>query len=356
MASENRAAPHVLMAELEQAAYRFDFFEAMRLIECLNPDKPRLGTSVKASDDPIRLSQEPELEFPPATLATYAQAAPGESAPRLTVNFMGLFGPHGPMPLHLTEYARERLRHHHDPTFARFADIFHHRMISLFYRAWANARPAVNYDRPDADRFSFYAGTLVGLAGKACRDRDALADRAKLFYAGHFSAQTKSPSGLQAIISDILAAQVRISEFVGEWMDIRLADQTRLGLAAEVACLGQSALLGAVVWGCQHKFRIVLGPLKLSQYLALLPGGSGLPQLVAIVRNYVGDEFVWDAQLILETAEVPRELALGKPGKPVKHSMNGGAQLGWNMWLGPRRSEQDAKDLTLNPFISLGAF
>lgn len=353
MASENRTPPHVLMTELEQAAHGFDFFEAVRLIECLNADKPRLGTSVKVSDDPLRFGQEPELEFSPSTVASYTAHDRISARPRLAVNFLGLFGPQGPLPLHLTEYVRERLRHHHDPTFARFADIFHHRMISLFYRAWANARPTVQYDRQETDRFGFYVGALLGIAGKAHRDRDALADRAKLFYAGHFAAQTKHPAGLQSIIADVLNVRVRIDEFVGEWMDIQPRDQTRLGICADIASLGQSALLGAAVWGCQHKFKIVLGPLRLGQYLALLPGGEGLPQLTAIVRNYVGDEFVWDAQLILEKAQVPQELALGKTEACDNLSMNGDAQLGWSMWLGPRRSEYDADDLRLNPFIAL---
>ncbi|MGJ0486966.1 MAG: type VI secretion system baseplate subunit TssG [Methylomicrobium sp.] len=346
--------PHILIEELEQAAYRFDFFAALRLIECLNSDRPRLGVGVKAGDEPIHLSQEPELEFPPSALWRYVP--PGESGsgkPRLAVNFMGLFGPNGPLPLHLTEYARERLRHHRDPTFARFADIFHHRMISLFYRAWANARPEVQFDRPENDRFGFYIGALLGIAGSATHNRDALADQAKLYYSGFLSAQTKHPSGLLAIISDVLAVQVRIEEFVGEWMAIQTSDQTRLGFSAEVSSLGQSALLGAAVWGCQHKFRLVLGPLKLSRYLSLLPGGKVLPQLIAIVRNYVGLELVWDAQLILEKSEVPSELVLGKPDEPDSRGMNGDARLGWSMWLGPRTSQRDADDLMLNPFIRL---
>ncbi|OQW67435.1 MAG: type VI secretion protein [Proteobacteria bacterium ST_bin11] len=353
MASENRTPPHVLIAEIEQSAHGFDFFEAVRLIECLNADKPRLGASVKVSDDPLRFAQEPELEFSPSTIAGFSSHDRISEKPRLAVNFLGLFGPQGPLPLHLTEYVRERLRHHHDPTFARFADIFHHRMISLFYRAWANARPTVQYDRPETDRFGFYVGAMLGIAGSAHRDRDALADRAKLFYAGHFAAQTKHPAGLQSIIADVLDVQVRIDEFVGEWMDIQLSDQSRLGVSADIACLGRSALLGATVWGCQHKFNIALGPLRLQQYLALLPGGDGLPQLVSIVRNYVGDEYVWDAQLILEKFQVPNELVLGQAKECNDLSMNGDAQLGWSMWLGPRSSDCDADDLRLNPFISL---
>ncbi|QPK63336.1 type VI secretion system baseplate subunit TssG [Methylomonas sp. LL1] len=353
MASENRTSSHFLISELEQAAYRFDFFETLRLFEALNPDKPRLGTGVKASDDAVRFSQEPELLFPASALSSYV---PGNSGtPRLAVNFFGLFGPNGPLPLHLTEYARERLRTHRDATMVRFADVFHHRMISLFYRAWANARPTVSYDRPESDRFGFYVGSLLGISGENFRHRDALDDRAKLFYSGHFSAQTKCPDGLQAIIHDILSVKVKVEEFIGEWMEIQPSDHSRLGYSPELATLGQSMLLGAFVWGCQHKFRIVLGPLKLTQYLALLPGAIELAKLAAIVRNYIGDELVWDAQLILKKQEVPAELALGVPREPDSSSMNGDARLGWSMWLGPRPSPLDADDLTLNPFFALRA-
>jgi type VI secretion system protein ImpH len=347
---------HFLITQLEEDATRFDFFEALRLIECQNPDKPRLGTSLKVSDDPVRLTQFPELEFPASTLQSYNIADHSSGIPHLAVNFMGLFGPNGPLPLHITEYARERLRHHHDPTLSRFADIFHHRMISLFYRAWANTQPTVQYDRPATDRFKFYIGSFLGIANAANHSRDALDDRAKLFYSGHFSAQTKHPAGLLAIIADVLRLRVRIEEFVGEWMRIMPSDQTRLGMSSDIASLGQSALIGASVWGCQHKFRLVLGPLRLTSYLALLPGEQLLTKLIAIVRNYIGNELVWDAQLILESREIPQELALGKPIVSENPNINTEAKLGWSMWLGPRPSQLDADDLMLNPFFGVTNF
>lgn len=349
MASENRASAHHLTEALLQDASGYDFFEALRLIESQYRHQPRLGTSIKVNDDPVRFGQPPELHFPTSALSAYTLDE--KAIPHLGVNFFGLFGPHGALPLHLTEFARERKRHFHDHTFARFADIFHHRMISLFYRAWANARPTVSYDRPEADRFAFYVGTLLGIGGEATRKRDALEDRAKLFYAGHFSAQTKSPEGLRAIIADLLSISVQIEEFIGEWMEIQPTEHTRLGFSPEVATLGQSALLGGFVWGCQHKFRLVLGPLKLNQYWALLPGAKALTQLTAIVRNFIGDELVWDAKLILKKQEVPTELILGTPMESNLISMNGEARLGWSMWLGPRPGSHDADDLTLNPFF-----
>jgi type VI secretion system protein ImpH len=349
MASENRTSAHVLIRDLQADVYRYDFFEALRWLEALHPDKPRLGTGLKASDDVVRLSQEPDLQFPASTLA--ACETGDASLPRLAVNFFGLFGPNGPLPLHLTEYARERLRNHHDSTLARFADIFHHRMLSLFYRAWADTRPTVNYDRPDEDRFAFYIGSLMGLGGQTFHRRDAFDDRGKFFYSGLFSGQTKSPDSLRAIVADVMSMPVRIEEFVGEWMEIQQSDHSRLGYIPELATLGQSTLLGAFVWGCQHKFRVVLGPLNLSQYLSLLPGGSCLTILAAIVRNYIGDELVWDAQLILSKEEVPAELVLGTSKQSSHAGAAAESRLGWSMWLGPRPSQEDADDLTLNPFF-----
>ena len=349
MAGKNGTSPQHLINALEADATRFDFFAAVRMLEAINHNKPSLGTSIKLGDDVVRFSQEPELLFPPSALAHYRTDA--GLPPRLAVNFFGLFGPQGALPLHLTEYARERLRLQHDPTLARFADIFHHRMISLFYRAWANARPEVSYDHPESDRFAFHVGALQGIGGKSFRHRDELADHAKLYFTGHFAKHSKNPAGLQAIISEILGTTVRIVEFVGEWMDIQQQDQSRLGHSAMVATLGQSVLLGNAVWGCQHKFRIVLGPLRLKQYVSLLPGADLLAQLVAIIRNYLGDELVWDVNLLLQKQEVPTEIALGYPETASNTSMNGQAQLGWSMWLGPRGSDTDADDLMLNPYL-----
>lgn len=338
MADTHRTTTHDLIERLRKQPHRFDFFEALRLIECHHADKPRLGKSVKAADDPIRVAQQPELDFAPSTLAAFVSGAHG-FPPRLAAQFLGLFGPNGPLPLHLTEYARERLRHHGDHTFSRFADVFHHRMLCLFYRAWANSQPTVNHDRPETDRFAAYLGSLFGIGVPSVQNRDAMPDRAKLHFAGLLAGQTKHPEGLQALIGSFFGINVRVREFVGEWMEIAPHEQSRLGISPHSASLGLSVVVGARVWGCQHKFRIVLGPMGLDRYRALLPGGEALVELTAIVRNYVGDELTWDLNLVLRWQEVP------------SLQLDGGAQLGWTTWLGTKREEKDADELMLDPFF-----
>ncbi len=182
MASSNRATPETvaLMQALEAAPHRFNFFQAMRLIEAANPHLDRIGKAQKPGGEPVRLGQEPSLAFAPSMLAAFR---PGEEdAPDyLSGFFFGMFGPNGPLPLHLTEYARDRERLSHDPTFRAFADVFHHRMMSLFYRAWAEVQPTVQLDRPEEDQFAKYVGATFGMGQQALTNRDALDDHAKLF-------------------------------------------------------------------------------------------------------------------------------------------------------------------------------
>ncbi len=338
MAGKNRTAsnPVTLEQSLQEAPYDFEFFQAVRRLECLYADKPRLGQSLKIKDDPIRLAQQPSLKFAPSTLAAY-QPGKDDQPPRLSVNFFGLLGPNGPLPLHLTEYAYDRQHNSGDATFARFLDLFHHRMLSLFYRAWANGKPAVNFDRPHSDRFSLYVGAMFGLGMPSLRNRDAVPDFAKLHHAGRMSAQTRNAEGLRAVLHEFFGLPIKISQFVGHWM--RLPDDCRcqLGAAGNTGTLGMTATLGSAVWDCQNKFRIVLGPIDFADFQRFLPGKISLTRLVALVRQYSGDELLWDAKLVLKKEQVP----------PLK--LGSGAQLGFSSWLLTDPAQSDADDLVLEP-------
>jgi len=343
VAGENRKTPDQLesiRAELNQALrerpFAFGFFQALRRLECAHPERPRIGRTSRPAEEPVRLAQDPSLGFAPSTLADFGSGEGGH-APRLSVHFLGLFGPNGPLPLHLSEYARERERHAGDPTFARFADIFHHRILALFYRAWADARPTVGFDRPESDRFALYLGALFGMGMPGLQARDAMPDLAKLHYAGRLVAQTHHPEGLEAMLQDFFGLPARIQEFVGHWLALPPDSQWRLGASPETGRLGLTTIVGSRVWDRQYKFRIRLGPVGLADYKRLLPGGDSLARLVAIVRNYLGDELDWDLELVLRKEAVP-PLQLGAD-----------ARLGWTTWSITRTPDQDADDLKLQP-------
>ncbi|MGN6983261.1 type VI secretion system baseplate subunit TssG, partial [Neisseria sp. P0009.S007] len=81
----------------------------------------------------------------------------------ISINGFGLFGPSGPLPLHLTEYAYERQHQHGDRTWTGFANMLQHRLAVLFYRAWANAQSIISLDKNAEDRFGKYIASFNGL-------------------------------------------------------------------------------------------------------------------------------------------------------------------------------------------------
>jgi type VI secretion system protein ImpH len=323
-----------LWRDLADRPWKFDFYQAMRRIECAYPNKPRLGTALRPIDEPVRLGQSPAMDFAPAPLSALLPGQ-GSRPPRLIVRFFGLFGANGPLPLHLTAFAYGRQRDR-DHTIARFADIFHHRLLLLFYRAWAQAQPTVSADRPGQDRFSAYVGSLIGYGTPQYRRREPVPDGLRLQFAGRFAHRTRNAEGLAAILEGFLRRPVRIEQYVGHWMKLPPTERTRLDRRpGSGQQLGVGVVLGTQVWDRQHKFRIGIGPLNLTQLEALLPCGSGVGSLIALVRDYLGQELEWDLQLRLRATEVPAT-ALGR-----------GQRLGWTSWLKTREERRDPGVLTL---------
>jgi len=324
------------MQDLEARFAVYEFFAAMRRVECAFPGLHRLGRATRATDEAVRLGQVPSLTFAPSMFVESERRGDGKLW--LGGVFFGLFGPNGPLPLHLTEFAHDRRHNFRDPTLARFADIFHHRMLCLFYRGWADAQPTVHADRPDSDRFQAYVGALMGVGQKTLRNRDAMPDPARLYHAGRLCSEIKNPEGLEVILEDFFGEQVCVREFVGEWMTLVAEDRLHLGRSMNAPLLGQSSTVGRSVWGVQSRFRIVAGPMSLKAFEHFLPGRPALAQLAAIVRSYVGFELDWDLQLILARPEVPA-VRLGTAGL-----------LGWTSWLAPASRTSDADDVVLaNP-------
>lgn len=326
-----------LFDDLAREPWAHDFFAVLRRIDALWPDEARLGTALRPSAEPVRLGQDPELDFAPASVMSFEAGAKGP--PRMGVRFFGLFGPMGPMPLHLTEYTRDRLRNHGDATLARFADVFHHRMLLLFYRAWSQGQPAVQADRERDDQFAKWVSALFGQAPQVLRHADAVPDTAKRFLSGHLSRPTRNPESIVKVLRQYFGVPLRVESHVGHWLPLRTADRTRLGSpgARRSATLGVSAVAGSKVWDRQYKIRLHIGPLTMAQYRQFLPGQRSLVELRDWMRQLLGFEMLWDLRLVLKGSEVPA-LALGRD-----------AALGHTTWLGRKGQHKDRGDLHLNP-------
>jgi type VI secretion system protein ImpH len=253
------------------------------------------------------------------------------------VRFFGLFGPNAPLPPHLTEYAHDRKLHHGDRTLQAFMDVFHHRLISFFYRAWATNQKTVDLDRQNGERFSLFVGSVFGLGGEAQRNRDSIPDWAKLHFAGRLATQVRSAEGLEFILREYFEVPAELQTFVGHWMDLPADSICKLGETRQTGTVGANAIVGLTVFDAQLKFRIRLGPMKYKDYERLLPGGTSFERIRQWVLNYCGEQYFWDVQLVLEAEEVPSS-QLGKAGR-----------LGWTTWLKSQPFTRDADDIILVP-------
>lgn len=332
-----------LLNKVSGEPWTYDFFQLVRRVEALASKAkglPGLGRSLKASQDPIRLGQEPSLAFPPRTVNA-AKTRAGMT--RVFVNFMGMLGPQGPMPLHFTEYVRSRELHSSDPTLARFLDVFNHRMASLFYRAWAMNRPAVSHDsvaiddkNTESDRFGVYTASMFGLGMSSLRNRDSLPDAAKQYYSGRLALPQRPAEGLVAILSEFFGVEVSVDELAGRWIDLPKQYRTRLG-SKQTAGLGTTAIAGGRVWDCQSMIRLTLGPMSLSRYERLLPGTRGYSRLRDWITLYAGPETAWEVRLVLRKEEVPMP----------KLTAKGGVRLGYTMWMVKRPPAENPADVVL---------
>jgi type VI secretion system protein ImpH len=310
--------------EIAAEPWRFDIFAVLRRLERENPQKPRIGEAATLVDEFVAISQNPYLEFPDSNLEAALQEPAGPM--RLTARFLGMFGPQGALPLATTAETHAWLRER-DDAFVRFADIFQRRFLSLFFRAWANARPIAQNDRPKEDRFRAYIGSMIGVGTPAFGDVDSLSDFAKLEFAGLLAPRVKSVSRLRSFLQGLMGARVEIEEFVGSWLALEVAEQTRLGLAQ--SGLGSDCVLGASVFSVSDKFRIRVFTRDIEHYERFLPGAPLAQEIADAVFLYVGDEYDWDMELAIPA------------GKVTQVRLGGGAKLGWTTWMAPNWAKTD---------------
>ncbi|OUS35381.1 hypothetical protein A9R00_12050, partial [Oleispira antarctica] len=252
--------------QITQDPTGFSLFNTLRFVDAKYPESPRLGQANKSNEEHIILRQKPSMAFAHTPLSHFVPANEDFPKDQLFNLSFGLFGPTGAMPYHLTEHAFSREHHSNDPTFARFADVFHHRMISLFYRAEANTQPCIEMDRPAENDFDLLIGALSGLAqldSKAITDLEEQTVQSifkdkwdRLYRSGLFSLATRPADGLKSLILDFLQLPVKIEQLSGGWLKLCPDDQFNIGIFSTNNQLGVNTSLGEQVFDAQHKFTV----------------------------------------------------------------------------------------------------
>lgn len=328
--------PENFWAERRAMPWRFDLFQLLRRLDAQGGQPYLLGRAPQPRHEPLRLGQQPSLAFAPATLAAVSQRE-GSELHEVSILSFGLFGPNGPLPLHMTEYARDRLHHHQDSSLTAFVDMFHHRLTLLLYRAWADSQPTVSLDRAGKRPFENYLANLIGMGQPAQLERGSLSAHSRFAAAGHLTRQARDAEGLEKVLRLYFQVPVKIVENVPHWMAIDKREQARLKGGRGMPRLGESAFLGVAVRDVQHRLRIELGPLSLEAYSQFLPGEAKATELCDWLRQYLGIEFSWEVRLLL-ASEAAEGVRLGQPQR-----------LGYSSWLGLQPQLQPRGDLTFSP-------
>ncbi|MBP6561998.1 MAG: type VI secretion system baseplate subunit TssG [Neisseriaceae bacterium] len=333
-AAATDTAVHIaeLLNKVEQAPYRYDLYGLLRHLETLGMADGKIGTTQHRRQDLLRFKQEPELSFAPSAIHS-AVAVNDRGKTEVVLRGFGLFGPNGPLPLHYSEYAYERKHHYDDKTLSAFADMFHHRLIGLFYRAWANAQSVTGLDNHDQWTFSRYVASLIGLGDEAFRDRDSVSDFAKYYYLPHLLVRPRTVGGLEKILGHYFQLPIQIIQNVGYWLPVAPEQKSYLNANREM-CLGEGLLLGDKLYDRQSKFRVVIGPMDYAAYQSFMQHQPNARRLMDWVRFYCAYEYEWDVQLVLAQAACPA-FVLGQAQ----------SALGLSTWLG--QVDRDANDLIL---------
>lgn len=302
--------------------YSFEFVQAMRLLQLFYPNRKPVGLFSSPDTEIVRFGSRAVLTFPASEIHEF-ERRPGR-APLMRLNFMGVIGPLGVLPLYYTELVGDRLRER-DPVLRDFLDIFQHRMVSLFYRAWQKYRFLLGYEQGQGDAFSQYLLDIIGLGTKGLQNRQVIPDLSFVYYAGLLAQQPRSAEALRLMLHDYFEVPVTVEQFLGAWYQLDEPSQCNLddGFAVSQQ-LGFGAVAGDEIWDPQSRARIVLGPLSLKRYLDFLPSGTAFKPLQSMVRFFAGDEFDFEVQLLLKREETPG-LELGSVGDESP-------QLGWVSW------------------------
>jgi type VI secretion system protein ImpH len=369
------AATDPVLDELFEEPWRFEFPQAMRVLLRNSEHGEKVRPEDRRYDDarePVRIGTNQSLGFPASDIQSLDRASrsrpagtessAGERA-RMKVNFLGLTGPSGVLPIAYTEY----LLGSADPTgkmrvpvdLVDFFDIFNHRLAMLFYYAWEKYRFPVMRERsaepvgaqaspggvPSHDFFGQMLLSLVGLGTDYLQGRQSTPDAFFAKYAGLLAIQPRSACALESILADDLQVPVEVRQFQGGWYPLAANSKTSFSdTDSDSDRLGHGVVVSEEYWSQEFMVRIIIGPLDLPNYRRFLGGGSGLKRLEEICRFYSRDEVVFELQLILMKDQVPAARLSGAASANSQDS-----QLGWTTWA--RSVDEAANDTPAVPFL-----
>lgn len=300
------------LGKVEKDARRYAFFQLLYVLERLYPDSAPLGMDGPVQKEMVRLRADPSLIFASSdvSMAEVRKTNDGVERTIVATHFMGLFGSVSPMPPNFTEkIALDDYQGGPQPV-REFVDVFHHRLLSLVYRAWAKYRFAVSYRLFGKDAFTRRMFCTVGIDG--FRDYETTLDRFLfLRFAPLLASKSRSARGLEVVLNELFGNMgAKLEQFVGHWTLIEKPNRNKMGVQNHQ--LGESLTIGRWVFDASGRFNVVLGPLGYEEYLSFLPGGHRRPLLQSVISTFTPGIHDVMLELHVKTDAAPR-LQLGSP-------------------------------------------
>jgi type VI secretion system protein ImpH len=331
-----------LIDYLREEPYRFEFFQAVRLLlgryrqNSSQHDQDVLGRV-------IQFRSSVSLAFPPSEIESLEFELdtddPETAFKRVTLTpaFIGLTGPLGVMPRHYTQYVAERETYHRDRATRAFLDIFTSRAVAIFYQSWLKYKLHLQYE---ADRNKHFLPLVLGLAGLSSKDStsrvglyEEFSPETLAYYAGPLRERPQSVQWFPRIVTDHFGMPCHAEQFVGQWMDFPSEELTCLG--SSHCALGVETFCGGRYWDRQSKVRVTIGPMRKAQFEDFLPGGKAGKKIGLLFRLMVGATFDCEVRLKLDCRDIDAA-ALRCDAGP--------ARLGFSAWLTSCPITRDAQD------------
>ena len=342
MAPASRRNTTSLKEELFERPSAFEFFQAVRLLHKLRPEREGVGRDVDPGREAVRFRSDTSFVFPQGDIRAIT-AGDGETPDEMVVKMIGVASPgsFGSLPTPYVEEVRRQERELKNPAMREFFDLFNHRLVALFYRAWERSRLPVLHDLGVDNAFETALFAALGLHGAAFDARMPLDQTALLSRAGLLAMAPAPASAIAQVVTSLFGVPARVEQFQPSWYAIDASDRARLGAAN--SRLGLDLNLGDQVLLVQSRFRIALGPIDRKRFLELLPDGADFAALSSVVRLAAGVELDFDVQIVLAAAEVPETILGGGLGA---------SQLGWTTWLRTQEFTEDARAAIFQPQVS----
>ena len=357
-----------LIEQLQSEPHRFDFFQAVRLLEHaarLYPEDDKVATGrlaglARPDQEAVHFTSRNSLAFNGSDVTRISQkrihSHDSDETPALQwqmeVAMMGLTGSQGVMPYYLSEIVISELRQK-NKALKDYLDLFNHRTISMFYEAWHKYQMAPEYERVNrqsSDRTDLFTDALLSIAGigtPELRYRNTIPDEPVAQYAAHFGRTVCSAESLRSSIAGMFGLEIRIDQFNGDWYD--LPEDARCSLPSEEHphginnCLGVSTVMGARCYQAQSKFTVIAVPHSEEEFRELAPGSRKLEELKAFVRMSVGAEQDFDIEIQLCDDYFP----LANLFDPTQSE----PLLGWNTYMNPELIDGHSLSIRLSQHV-----